>query len=233
MTAPQYLQVIGQLAIPSSVLDHRFAREAMANAMLLEKNDDVQRQVVGTENTRACELYGWMPNVDSHVDKTGFVYLACLNEGTSWVHLWPDLAHDDLLSVELQPGTVVRMNDHFEHWTEDKGPRIAAFVGSFDRPDDALALSILTDAVAALARGDYYGAPRVRSGFRVVLPDECYAANAAMDALDLMLLEDARRQNRLIELCAKCSQPAVRVDNHWPYHVDQSRCREHMERQEA
>lgn len=226
------LQVVGHIDIPAGVMAHRFVREATANSMMLAKKADPRMQVVGTENTRRCELYGWAPNVDSHRDCTGWVYLVALDEGTSHVHAWASAKPSSLKlhSVDLVRGAVVRLWDFCEHWTEDKAARVAAFVGSYEHPQDADAIASLRNGIQALERGDYYGAPRVRDGFRALQPDECLAANAAFDGLEPMLIEDARAQRRLIERCGLCRKPAVRPDNHWPYFNEGSRCRKHLGR---
>ena len=224
------LAVVGHIEIPPVVLEHRFVREALANTMTLVQNEDPRMQVVGTENTKACELYGWAPNVDSHRDCTGWVYLVALNAGFSHVHAWASakpLARK-LHSVELRPGTVVRLWDFCEHWTEDRTARVAAFVGSYERPRDAEALAALQRGIDALAAGSYYGAPRVRDGFRALLPDECLAANDDFTELHPMLVADARRQKRFIECCAVCGKPAIRPDDKWPYFSDKSACRDHL-----
>ncbi len=224
------VQTIGHIAIPAAVLRHRFVIEAEAGAMLMASKEDPCTQVVGTENTRKCELYGWAPNVDSHADRTGFVYLCLLNPGKGTLFAFEAATGDAMSSTALDQGAVIRLNDYCEHWTEDRirEHRVAAFVGSWPEPNDALALATLQAGIDALARGDYYGAPRVHAGFRVMLADECLAANAAFDELEPMLLADAKAQGRYVETCAKCSKPAVRPDKSWPHFSDQSRCRLHM-----
>ncbi|WP_369659173.1 hypothetical protein [Variovorax sp. V15] len=227
---PASLAVIGHIEIPAAALEHRFAHEALANAMLLTRKADAAMQVVGTENTRACELYGWAPNVDSHRDCTGWVYLVALNDGFSTVQAWASAKPGarKVHSIKLQRGDIVRLWDFCEHWTEDRAPRIAAFVGSFERPRDREAVALLQRGVDSLAAGDYYGAPRVRAGFRALLDDECLAATDDFSGLEPMLLADARRQKRLIERCARCGKPAVRPDDKWPYFSEKSVCRAHL-----
>ncbi|MNX80486.1 hypothetical protein D3C86_1121490 [compost metagenome] len=190
--------------------------------------------MVGTENTRSCELYGWAPNVEAHRDCTGWVYLLALNDGFSTVQAWASALPRSrkLHCVELRRGDVVRLWDFCEHWTEDRAPRIAAFVGSYERPNDKHALAALQRGIDSLAAGAYYGAPRVRSAFRALLDDECLAADAGMTELQPMLLADARREDRLIETCAHCDKPAVRPDEKWPYFSSMSVCRTHLSHRE-
>jgi hypothetical protein len=235
------IESIGHIDIPAGVLDHRFVLEARANAALLTKHQDDNRQVVGTSNTRLCELYGWAPNVEPHVDNTGIVYLVGLDDLVSHLYAWAGAPSvrtgqvgvrrargSKLHFARLAAGTVVRLDDFAEHWTEDTGPRVAAFVGSFEKPDDDRAMEILRAGVAALARGDYYGAPRVPQGYRAMLPDECFAANDDWSDCEVMLLDDARAKKRLVQLCGKCDRPAVRMDRYWPNFHDMNRCREHI-----
>jgi len=222
------LQLVGHIAVPPAVLEHRFVREALACTDLFARHrddGDHSHQVVGTENTKRVELYGWTPHVDQHVDRTGYVYLLALNEGRSTVNV---MVGDDIESLWLPAGAVLRLNDYQVHWTEDDSVRVCAFVGSFPTPQDVEALATLQTGIDALARGDYYGAPRVGSGFRVPLDDECYVMTEPGDGVELMLLADAEARGRLIERCAQCDALAVRIDRHYPYHTDMNRCRAHL-----
>jgi len=192
-----------------------------------EKVADGERdhQVVGTENTGDVELYGWAPNVDEHADCTGIIYLACINPGRTHV----ELRHgEEVLAEILEVGTVVRMDDRYKHWTLDDGPRVGVFVGSFPTPCDEWALAALQAGVDALARGDYYGAPRVTPGFRVLQPDECLVPNEAFDGCNTKLLADAIAAGDYIEACVICDKPAVQLDHHWPYFADNCRCADHL-----
>lgn len=222
------LQIVGRLPIPPAALAHRFYTEAHACAELFAEQQDVHSQVVGTANTRKPELYGWAPNVDSHADKTGWVYLVCLNEGRTVVSVDATGDMESIATAQLDAGVVVRLNDHCTHWTEDDQARVALFVGSWPEPADTEALAMLAAGLAALETGSYYGAPRVRDGFRALLADECLAADADIEDLETMLLADAQREGRLIELCGKCDAPAVRPDEKWPYHSEMSRCKGHL-----
>ena len=222
------LQIVGRLPVPEAVLSHRFTIEARACAELFAKKEDVFSQVVGTANTRKAELYGWAPNVDSHRDNTGLVYLLCLNPGQTTVSVDETGSLDRIATARLDAGVVVRMDDRCTHWTEDDRTRVALFVGSWPEPADAEAMALLAAGLDALERGDYYGAPRVRDGFRVLLPDECLAADDKIEELETMLLADAERAGRLIERCGKCDELAVRADEKWPYFTEQSRCIGHL-----
>jgi hypothetical protein len=222
------LELVGHIDVPPAVLEHRFVREALACTRMFaqHRNDgDHTHQVVGTENTRRVELYGWTPHVDPHVDRTGHVYLLALNEGRSSVNV---LIGDDIESLWLPAGAVVRLNDYQVHWTEDDSSRVCAFVGSYEAPQDAEAMTLLQSGVDALVRGDYYAAPRVGPGFRVPMDDECFVMNEPGDGVELMLIADAEARGRLIERCAHCDALAVRIDRHYPYHTDMNRCREHL-----
>jgi hypothetical protein len=228
MMAP--LEIVGQITVPDSVMQHRFAIEALGAAMVMAKNvedGDSMEQVVGTANTRQVELYGWAPNVDSHQDHTGYVYLVALNEGRSTLNVWNPENKEDAISVWLPRGAVVRLDDFHAHWTEDDRPRVCAFIGSYSMPQDHHAVAQLQAALMALEHGQYYGAPRVRDGFRALLEDECIA-HSDFEHPKTMLLKDAEEQGLIIEYCGQCMQPAVRLDNHWPYETGYSFCREHL-----
>lgn len=228
------LVIVGHLGVPDSVMTHRFAIEAEACAMLFAQKADARSQVIGTGNTKACELYGWAPNVDSHEDRTGWMYGVALNDGRTTIsaYAYPMRSCLRTLHVELPRGAVFRLMDWCHHWTEDDGPRVCAFVGSFDAPEDDRAIATLRAGIAALARGDYYGAPRVRPGFRVLMDDECLVANDDMTDYAPALLADAQRRGQFVIPCSSCARPAVRIDAHWPYHWEHNRCREHMARAE-
>lgn len=215
------LAPVGVIQIPDTVLAHRFVVEIEAVVHVVTNSDEVGSPVAGTSNTKACELYGWGPDVAPHADRTGFVYLVCLNDGDSTLHALHDGEHT---SVTLRRGEVVRLWDGAEHWTQDETARVAAFVGSFKEPQDAEALAVLTAGVGALGRGDYYGAPRCSPGFVVPRKDECYVANWEASTYEHMLLSDAKAQGRHIIECACCGAPAIRVDGHWPYFWDGNKC---------
>ena len=227
------LAKVGHIDIPPAALTHRFHNEALANCMLSARqraeSTSLNAGVVGTSNSGEVELYGWASNVDSHVDKTGFVYIVPLNAATT-VSAWRDGGINSLVCIKAQPGDVLRLDDHALHWTEEPEGQYttAAFVGSFEHPCDKDAFEKLRAGIAKLASGDYYGTPRVRDGFRVLLADECIAANDSMDELLTMLRRDAFGQKRYVAQCGKCKALAVRADSHWPYQQDGNRCRNHL-----
>lgn len=225
------LDIIGRLEVPDQVLRHRFVLEALGAATVLADNDDPNHRVVGTLETKTCELYGWGANVPPHRDNTGWTYLVMLNEGISYVHCrLKALATGNGPSAVIRAvqGDVIRLHDCHEHWTEDAAPRVAAFVGSWPSPDDSAALPILEAGIKALATGDYYGAPRVREGFQALQPDECYAANEYVTEYSPMLRTDAVARGFHVLHCAKCDEPACRIDSHWPYFWDGNRCAKHL-----
>lgn len=220
---PAPLCAVGRIDVPASVLAHRFYAEAKANALLRDR-EGVDERVIGTKNLQQVELYGWGSNVGRHVDKTGYVYLLPLTASpTSKVHC----AGQHWLRVE--PGRVIRLWDHAVHWTTDSGPCVCAFVGAYQEPDDEAALALLRSGVDALARGDYYGAPRVRGGFRVMMDDECLVATDDMSDAQTALHADALAQGRFVIPCSRCERPAIRLDRHWPYHWESNRCRHHLD----
>jgi len=216
------LEVVGRIIVPD-LSDHRFVREAMAIANLKHRKQDPTEQVIGTANTKECELYGWAANVDSHVDNTGFMYLVPLVAEYSVLYV---MLGDELLEQRLAVGEVVRLWDYALHWTEDSAPVMAAFVGSYKAPNDAEAVAVLANGVEALQRGDYYGAPRVRDGFRVLLPDECLATKD-YETYEPMLLADVKSRGMTVLTCSHCDSPAHSIDKQWPYFWEHNVCAEH------
>lgn len=210
------VQIVGQIAVPQTVLEHRFVKEALAVVNFFQKDDERIERVIGTKNSKKCELYGWSTCVAPHTDNEGYVYLLPLNDIGSFLY-----TEDS--EVYLQQGTVVRLNDFSSHWTFDDAPVVCAFVGAFKEPNDDQAIAILKEGINALERGDYYKAPRVREGFQVIMDDECWASKN-IDDVQLMLLTDAQAQDLFIELCACCDKPATKLDSTWPYHFDNNRC---------
>lgn len=226
------LAIVGHIEVPEAIFAHRFHAEALANVQLAARrhSERVDAGVIGTSNSGEVELYGWAANVDSHKDNTGFVYIVPLN-GTTTVSAWRE-GEDILNAAELtaKPGDVLRLDDHALHWTEEPDGQYttAAFVGSFAEPCDEAAIVKLRAGIAKLASSDYYGAPRVREGFRVLLADECLAADDGFNNLVPMLRRDAFGQKRYVAQCGKCKSVAVRADSHWPYQQDGNRCRNHL-----
>ena len=86
----------------------------------------------------------------------------------------------------------------------------------------------LAAGIDKLAAGAYYDAPRVCRGFRVLLADECIAANADFDDTEYMLIADAKKAGRMVIPCSCCDKPAQRIDELWPYQWDRNRCMQHM-----
>lgn len=220
----QMLERIGRIALPAAIERHRFVIEAMGNAMLAGKRDDPAARVVGTDNSRQVELYGWGGSVGPHSDNTGWMYFCPLQVvGRSRV----SCKADTMLEVEIAAGDVVRLWDWCEHMTTDTGPVCAMFLGAFEKPCDQGAIAAFRRAAAQLARGTYYGSPRVREGFRIMLPDECLAATRELDRCEPMLIKDAERRGRWIQTCW-CGEKAQRLDAYWPYQQDRNRCAQHL-----
>ena len=215
------LEVVGRIPVPD-VSGHRFVVEAHAIAQLRDEQGTLER-VIGTVNTKEPELYGWGSNVDSHVDNTGFMYLVPLVAEESFVYA---MLGDDVVEQKLVVGEVVRLWDYALHWTTDSAPVVAVFLGSFDTPCDAEAIAKLTAAVQALVAGEYYTAPRVRDGFRVVMDDECIATKD-WEHTEIVLQADLKKRRMHLLQCGQCEKPAFRVDQHFPYFQEMNRCREH------
>lgn len=220
------LEIIAHIDIPFAVFGHRFYKEAFAiarNTQRKVKRKETREKVIGTANTKQVELYGWARNVEAHSDDSGLIYFVALNDGDSIV---VTTGHRETV-IDLPAGAVVRMDDYCRHFTFDDRPRVCAFIGSYPTCHDYDAIMALQHGVELLAKGEYYGAPRVREGFRVVLPDECYVS-ADIDTLELMLLKDAKEQGKFIQECAVCGRPAAKIDHQWPWFMDLHRCMEHI-----
>lgn len=218
------IEVVGKVPVPDAVLKHRFFIEALGNATIANEREDAVSRVVGTANTKTPELYGWGANVDRHIDNTGFMYLLPLQVDRSTLYA---LHGEQFFEQRLQVGDVVRLWDWAPHWTEDAAPAVAAFVGSFELPQDEIAVQALTRAVGALAKGVYAGAPRVGPGYRLVMDDECWATTGLDEDAQVMLVADAKARGLMVVPCCQCTRPAMVMDEKWPYFADGCLCRVH------
>lgn len=222
------LEIIGHIDVPASVQEHRFYKEVLGVTKVFTKKIAAKlsrEPVIGTANSRRVELYGWAKNVAKHTDDSGFIYFVALNDADSIIVSKDD---DKELIIDLPKGAVARMNDYKPHFTFDDKARVCAFLGSYKEPCDRLAIAKLTKGVNALAVGKYYGAPRVRHGFRAMLPDECYVMAKNFDQVEMMLLKDAKKADRFIQTCGLCKRLAVKIDSHFPYFLENNRCRNHL-----
>jgi hypothetical protein len=136
------LATVGTIGIAPAALEHRFYREALACARVRDADD--RERVVGTANTRACELYRWAPHVPEHADGFGYTYRLCLNEAKTSICVRDG---EDIHEVWAPRGAVIRLDDRLAHWTADDAPRVAAFVGTFAEPCDGAAIAILRAGV--------------------------------------------------------------------------------------
>lgn len=215
------LATVGRINVPRRCLQHPHVQEARCLAEVLGADGRLER-VIGTHNGPSSappsQLYGWGPNVARHHDDTGFIYFSPLLLRRSVVHVY------DSRQV-LRHGEVYRLHDFATHWTRDTAPVVCIFTGPMLVPHDAVACKQLQDGVDALARGGR-DAPRVSKGFRVPLRGECWASTSDGE-VDLVQIEEAKRNHWIIARCAKCERFAVRVDDHFPYHSDLSRCAVH------
>lgn len=217
----QHLRAVGFCLVPAAVRRHRFVREALACAKVLSDPEKLDR-IIGTENTRLPELYGWAPPIAKHTDNAGYMYLMPIIDGGGVLHA------EGADPVPLELGTIIRLDDRRVHWVEGGEPSVAMFLGCYPEPVDTLAVQSLCRALFALERGDYYGAPRVKDGFRALLDDECYAALPSDERCRVMLTKDARAAGLDVQECAFCHKPAVQLDEYWPYYTEQHRCRDHL-----
>lgn len=217
------IERIWGLDVTASAARHRNVREARLTAMALEKS---RERVIGTSNdfvdgrpTPKTELYGWASNVDSHADRTGFVYFMplVLPRGGSLVFAGGKHAF-------LYLGSIYRLNDFEPHHTYEAGVVVAMFRGPYKSPADAEVIAEFASGLAALARGDL-GAPRVKEGFRFRQAGECWAETP--EGIRLVPLAEARSAGWIIATCASCSRLAFEVDNHFPYHWDGNACLRH------
>lgn len=207
---------VGDIDIPPTALRHHYVLEVSAVVGVIHEN---RERVVGTSNRGPArvELYGWGANVQGHADNLGFIYFLPLTMKRSIVS-----AGD--VRKYIRPGQVHRLDDRVHHYTRDTGDVVCLYAGVFKEPSDAQALSMLRAGIHLLASGDR-AAPRVSEGFRVPMPWECWAG---YEPPALMPIDEARRNEWAIATCAECGRHAYRLDDHYPYHQENNRCREHF-----
>lgn len=217
------LQVIGKLHVPQSAKDHRFVLECLAAARTMEEGPGV----LGTEDSGRPELFGWQPNVKPHVDMTGFVYFMPIISNGGFVCV-SEFEGEEEICLPIQCGTVYRLDDRECHWTRDDSITVGLFLGSYDEPNDAGAMALLSAGLSALCDGLYYETPRVGFDFRVVMHDECLVQIGK--SYEYQLISDAEKNSQSIVHCSQCgcSKHAVVVSRYFPSFPHENRCAEHI-----
>lgn len=218
------------LDIPASVRGHRFYREALEVSKIMGLGKNINHGgVVGTANTRRAELYGWHNPVSPHMDNAeseSYIYGGILSRGKMTRIGCFDHVTGKIWHVEAGSGDVFRLNDRMLHWTEGGGVSLAVFAGEYDEPCDAEALTVLQRGVNRLAAG-VRTAPRVSSGFRVPLEDECFATND-FHSIHLVSRKLASSRGWVVAQCANCLNPAVTLDRMWPVDSWGNLCATHV-----
>lgn len=215
------LEKVGQMRVPAVAKTHRFVTECLAAVRTMGDKGGV----LGTDDSGVPELFGWQPQVKPHVDASGFVYFMPIIAQGGWVCA---NVEDTVIELPLRCGTVYRLDDEMLHWTRGDGLTVGLFVGSYQAPEDALAIALLADGLAALAAGLYDQAPRVGRDFRTVLHDECLVYRG--ETYTHRLLSEALRDAETIVQCAHpgCHHPAVVVDRYFPSFAHNSCCAAHV-----
>lgn len=216
---------VGHLEVPAAALTHRFVREARLVLKVFSRPDCTlkERGVIATANEIGrpqCQLYGWLKDVSTHVDNTGWIYFLLLR-GASFVTACGT-------SLLVKAGDVVRLNDYCPHSTYDDQPSVALFWGPVGKPNDLAARMHLARGLAQLAC-DQYEAPRVMSKFRVLVAGECFAWATSWDEARRMEVRDVARHNAMVIRCsvARCSRRAWKLDHSFPYQWEHNRCIKH------
>lgn len=225
------LRQIGTIKVDKAVRRHRFVREASRLLKAMEGCDS-NEPVVGTENDNGpmLQLYGWRSCVPKHVDNTGISYFSpvCLPRGGSLVSAICEGRKEE--TVFLEVGGVYELDDHFSHYTYEKGPVVCMFWGPVIKPDPARALKELQRGQALLADHSTWDAPRISPGFRIYpLHGECVAAQIN-GMVEMMRICEAKKRGWLIARCAHqgCNRIAFNVDHHYPYSEEENRCLRHF-----
>ncbi len=227
------IALLAQWQIPDTIMQHRFIQQLL-DCMALRTNEAlVENPVFGTGNHQHPELYGWVGNVERHVDNKGYCYFLILSDTQGM------LGAQNCDSIPFSRGTLVRMNDYVPHWvTEHQGSAVGLFIGAFESPQDQLAIEAFKKSLVELVNQNYYASPRYHDA--PLQDDECYVmtenpregANAC--AVDehcyIKLKKDAIDDGDHIELCSHmgCQNTAIELDRLFPYYQDHNRCKQHQ-----
>lgn len=219
------------IPVPAKIRRHPAVKEAQAVLKVLEPGKDIENGgVIGTANTGRAELYGWSNPVSPHMDSIKGEWLyAVIICPARFYKLWaidPETAKR--YSMRPSPGDVFRLNDRYPHWTEGWGNTVALFVGTYTDPDDEKAIKILERGIRRLALGSALP-PRVPDTFRVPRTGECLAGPGLFHTPPKLMPQNLmKRLGWEPEICGKCDNHAVRLDDQWPYDTEMNRCIEHL-----
>lgn len=219
------IELISEIFVPESVSAHPNVTQ-ICNSLRARVDLDDDDRVIGTQNTQKPELYGWIGNIDWHVDNKGDVYFLILSDSTGV------LFAEGETPISYSQGDVIRMNDFTRHRVEQNGLAVGLFMGAFEYGDDTKAINALTEAVSALTeqyKSNYDNAPRWEGS--PLQDDECYIWHFDEECnYERTLLERATDTQGMILTCSHdgCTKPASEIDHHFPYMSDQNRCTTHQ-----
>ncbi len=218
------IEKIAHIDIPASVLKHANVTQVTDFLRASAELDDLDR-VIGTQNTKKPELYGWVGDIDWHVDNQGDVYFVILSNNNGV------LFAENEAPIHYNQGDVVRMNDFTRHKVEQNGEAVGLFVGAFKCGNDELAINALKKALGSLTEcsiKSYDRAPRWEGG---PLHDyECYVWHFDEELdLERTLHTNATDTQGMILTCSHdgCNKHASQIDHHFPYMEDNNRCTTH------
>lgn len=218
------IEKIAHIDIPDAALKHDNVKQVTDCLVSRAELDDLDR-VIGTQNTKKPELYGWVGDIDWHVDNQGDVYFVILSNNSGV------LFAENETPIQYSQGDVIRMNDFTRHKVEQSGEAVGLFIGAFECGDDTLVIDTLKTALDSLTERsiESYGrAPRWEGG---PLHDyECYVWHFDEELdLERTLHANASGTQGMILMCSHegCSKHASQIDHHFPYSDDNNRCTNH------
>lgn len=218
------IEKITHIDIPPAALKHANVTQVSDFLLASAELDDLDR-VIGTQNTKKPELYGWVGDIDWHVDNQGDVYFVILSNNSGV------LFAENETPINYRQGDVIRMNDFVRHKVEQNGEAVGLFVGAFECGNDELAINALKTALSNLTEcgiKSYDSAPRWEGG---PLHDyECYVWHFDEELdLERTLHANASDTQGMILVCSHegCSKHASQIDHHFPYMDDNNLCANH------
>jgi hypothetical protein len=218
----EILKIVGNFPVSESVLNHK---HIAATKAVLNTKHRFTDPVVGTQNKKGVELYGWHPNVAPHVDRTGFMYFMPLFESTGTINAFLERSGDPV-ELPLVAGNIYRMFDYASHWTTGETDRqIALFIGAFDSPMDNFAINRLKNGLRLLELNSVY-APKTSFSTKMALDDEVFVETSVLGKTRLINKIYAAKHK--IITCAYCEKPAMILDSYYPYEIAKNKCKEHF-----
>jgi hypothetical protein len=206
------LEIVGNIKVSDKIYS------SLRYHYMCQRLNRVKGPVVGTENSKIVEIYGWKPNVGKHIDNTGFVYVLPLHSD--------GLLISEDSSVNIIKGDVICLNDHIAHYTTNKNTVVALFVGSYSSRQDELALNKFRNFMKRIDISEDRLKPFSikTSGYTRILSNCVMLEN---EYVPYKIIYKEHAKDKGIK-CSACDNTAITIDKHHPYLQDHTLCQKHL-----